>query len=227
MSNRPVSDASVSDEALLAGMAVGDEGAGVAFVRRYQRRVYGLALSIVGDGTLAQDVAQEAFLRAWLHAPVFDRRRGSATTWLLTITRNLSIDALRLHRPVATDPADHIWLNLVDNNRLPEDQAGAADVRSRLSIALAELPPEQSRALVLASIYGYTAEEVSRKEAVPLGTAKSRIRRGLQRLRAAAQVQEMVGEASSSISRQSAALTESGEREESGASAEPGRGPER
>ena len=57
-----------SDEALLAGMAVGDERAGVAFVRRYQRRVYGLALSMVGDPTLAEDIAQEALLRAWRHA---------------------------------------------------------------------------------------------------------------------------------------------------------------
>ncbi|HXW79876.1 MAG TPA: sigma factor, partial [Acidimicrobiales bacterium] len=90
-----MSDSGVSDDALLAGMAVGDERAGVAFVRRYQRRVYGLALSMVGDPVLAQDIAQEAFLRAWRHALVFDRRRASVGTWILTITRNLAVDALR------------------------------------------------------------------------------------------------------------------------------------
>ncbi|HTV11195.1 MAG TPA: RNA polymerase sigma factor [Acidimicrobiales bacterium] len=189
-----MSDPGVSDEALLAGMAVGDEGAGVAFVRRYQRRVYGLALSILGDQALAYDIAQEAFLRAWLHAPVFDRRRGSVTAWLLTITRNLSIDALRMRRAVATDPSDQIWLNMVDKARPPEDLAGATDMRGRLAVALASLPPEQSRALVLTAIYGYTAEEVSKRESVPIGTAKSRVRRGLQRLRAATQLQGSGGE---------------------------------
>jgi len=186
-----MSDADVSDDALLAGMAVGDEQAGAVFVRRYQRRVFGLAVSMVGDPALAQDIAQEAFLRAWLHATVFDRRRGSVGTWVLTITRNLAVDALRLRRAVVTDPADFIWLNLADKGRPPEEQAGSSDMRARLVGALSTLPREQSRALVLSAVYGYTAEEVSRAEAVPLGTAKSRIRRGLQRLRAAAQIGDL------------------------------------
>jgi RNA polymerase sigma factor (sigma-70 family) len=184
MPARPTSDAEVSDDALLAGMAVGDESAGVTFVRRYQRRVYGLALSMVGDPAMAQDIAQEAFLRTWRHALVFDRRRGSVGTWVLTITRNLSVDALRLRRAVVTDPADLMWVNLTDKSRLPDEQAGSSDMRTRMAAALASLPPEQSRALVLSAVYGYTAEEVSKAESVPLGTAKSRIRRGLQRLRA-------------------------------------------
>ena len=186
-----MSEAAVSDDALLAGMAVGDEGAGVTFVRRYQRRVYGLALNMVGDQALAQDISQEAFLRAWLHAAVFDRRRGSVTTWLLTITRNLAIDSLRLRRAAATDPSDHLWLNLAVVARLPDEQAGASDVRSKLAEALAALPADQRRVLVLAAVYGYTAEEVSRRESLPLGTVKSRVRRGLQKLRAAAQLQQL------------------------------------
>jgi RNA polymerase sigma-70 factor (ECF subfamily) len=179
-------EATASDEALLAGMAVGDEDAGVAFVRRFQRRVYGLALSMVGDPVLAQDISQEAFLRAWRHAPVFDRRRASVGTWILTITRNLAVDALRLRRPVATDPADLLWVNMADRGRSPEEQAESSDTRARLATALASLPPEQSRALVMAAVYGYTASEVSLAEAIPLGTAKTRIRRGLERMRAMA-----------------------------------------
>src|SRR4051812_46023868 len=84
-----------SDEALLAALAAGDEEAAVAFVRRYQRRVYGLAVTLLGDRDLADDVAQEAMVRAWRHAAAFDVRRGSVSTWLLAITRNLAIDALR------------------------------------------------------------------------------------------------------------------------------------
>jgi RNA polymerase sigma factor (sigma-70 family) len=175
-----------SDDALLAGMAVGDERAGVAFVRRYQRRVYGLAVSMVGDSVLAEDIAQEAFLRAWRHAQVFDRRRASVATWLLTITRNLAIDALRLRRPIVVDPADLMWANLVSGSVTPAENAESADTRARVAQALASLPPEQSRALVLAAVYGYTAAEVSKAESVPLGTAKTRIRRGLLKLRAVA-----------------------------------------
>jgi RNA polymerase sigma factor (sigma-70 family) len=188
-----MADSGVSDDALLAGMAVGDERAGVAFVRRYQRRVYGLAVSMVGDPVLAQDIAQEAFLRAWRHAQVFDRRRASVGTWMLTITRNLAVDALRLRRPVVTDPADVMWTNLVSATAAPEDQAESRDVRARMSEALATLPPEQSRALVLAAVYGYTAAEVSEAESIPLGTAKTRIRRGLLKLRAVASTHDLAG----------------------------------
>ena len=101
-----VAEGELSDEALLAGMAVGEQAAAVAFVRRYQRRVFGLAYSMTSDAGVAEDVAQEAMIRVWKHAPVFDPRRGSVASWVLTITRNLAIDALRLRRAVPTDPDD-------------------------------------------------------------------------------------------------------------------------
>ena len=110
----------LSDEALLAGVALGDDAAVVAFVRRYQKRVFGLAYSILGDVGASEEVAQEALIRVWRHAPVFDARRGSVTTWVLTITRNLSIDALRLRRAVPTDPGEFMAQGLVSNEGLPE-----------------------------------------------------------------------------------------------------------
>ena len=99
-----VDSGELTDEDLLAGMAVGEQAAAIAFVRRYQRRVFGLAYSMTGDAGVAEDVAQEAMTRVWRHAPVFDPRRGSVTSWVLTITRNLAIDALRMRRAVPTDP---------------------------------------------------------------------------------------------------------------------------
>lgn len=182
-----------SDESLLAGMAVGDQRAGVAFVRRYQGRVYGLAFSMLGDSAQAQDVAQEAFLRVWRHAAVFDRRRAAVSTWVLTITRNLAVDALRLRRPVLTDPSDLFWAGLAARGPLTEERAEQADTRDRVAAALATLPSEQSRAVVLAAVYGYTASEVGQMEKIPLGTAKTRIRRGLQRLRAMSASQGWAG----------------------------------
>src|SRR6266508_5518305 len=92
-----------SDEALLAGMANGDRDAAVAFVRRYQARAFGLALAVVGDRQLAEDVAQEAFVRVWRHAQVFEATRGTARAWVATIVRNLAIDALRLRREAPAD----------------------------------------------------------------------------------------------------------------------------
>ena len=76
----------ISDEVLLSSMAVGDDQAGLVFVRRYQRRLFGLAVGIVGDTALAEDVAQEAFIRIFRHATMFDPRRGSVSSWALTIT---------------------------------------------------------------------------------------------------------------------------------------------
>jgi RNA polymerase sigma-70 factor (ECF subfamily) len=172
-----------SDESLLAGMAQGDERAGLVFVRRYQARVFGLAFAMVSDSALAEDIAQEALLRAWRHAPVYDPRRGAVSTWVLTIARNLTIDALRMRRAVPTDPDELINLGLVSNEATPESAALSGDAARGLRQALAALSPEQRRALVLAYFYGMTALEISQSESIPLGTAKTRIRAGLIKLR--------------------------------------------
>lgn len=171
-----------SDESLLAGMAHGDERAGLVFVRRYQSRVFGLAFGMLADSALAEDIAQEALMRAWRHAPVYDPRRGSVSTWVLTIARNLSIDALRMRRAVPTDPDDLISLAMASGELSPEGIALRADSARGVRRALGALPAEQRRALVLAYFYGMTALEVSGAEAIPLGTAKTRIRAGLKKL---------------------------------------------
>jgi RNA polymerase sigma-70 factor (ECF subfamily) len=181
---------SVSDDALLAGFATGDPEAAAAFVRRFQRRVFGLALTIVGEARAAEDVAQEAFLRAWRHAGAYDPRRGTVVTWLLTITRNLAIDAVRVRRPTTIDPDTILGLDLAGAERLPDELAALRDDADRLAAALARLPGEQRRALVLAGLLGRTAREVSELEDIPLGTAKTRIRTGLIRLRAALVTEE-------------------------------------
>jgi RNA polymerase sigma-70 factor (ECF subfamily) len=171
------------DDALLAGMAAGDRDAVVAFVRRFQRRVFGLAVAVVGDPVLAEDVAQEAFLRAWRNAATFDTRRGSVTSWLLTVTRNLAIDAIRLRRAEPVDPDALVAMHLPTNEATPADIAVAHEQVSRLAAALRRLPEEQRRAVVLAGIGGRTAREVGELEDVPVGTAKTRIRTAMIKLR--------------------------------------------
>jgi RNA polymerase sigma-70 factor (ECF subfamily) len=187
-----VAEGELSDEALLSGMAVGEQAAAVSFVRRYQRRVFGLAFKMTGDPGVAEDVAQEAMVRVWRHAPVFDPRRGSVSSWVLTITRNLAIDALRLRRAVPTDPDDFAASAMLSNEHNPEDAIRRGDARHTVRAALEVLPDEQRRAVVLAAVYGRTALEISESEGIPLGTAKTRIRTALIRLRAAVEQEEGV-----------------------------------
>src|ERR1700743_1338177 len=93
-----------SDEVLLAGLGAGDAELAVAFVRRFQRIVFGVAQGVTGDPTTAEDVAQHAFEQAWRHASVYDSRRGSVRTWLTTITHNLAIDFVRARSALPMDP---------------------------------------------------------------------------------------------------------------------------
>ncbi len=167
----------------MAGMAAGDERAAAAFVQRHERRVFGIALAITADRTTAEDVAQEAFLRAWRHATVFDPRRAPATSWLSTITRNLSIDALRLRRAVPVDADDAVWLGLDTVGPTPESQAEHTVAIDRVRAALRTVPVDQRRALVRSAFYGQSASEIATAEAIPVGTAKSRIRLGLSKVR--------------------------------------------
>lgn len=175
----------VPDDALIAGVAAGDGDAVLALVRRFQRLVFGCAMAIVGDQGRAEDVAQEAFVRAWRHAGAYDPRKGSLSTWLLAITRNLAIDALRVEKVRPADLLDTVDLRLVDPSLGPAELAGQSSEVDRAVTALRALPEEQRRAVVLASVYGRTAVEISELEEIPLGTAKTRVRTGLLRLRRA------------------------------------------
>jgi RNA polymerase sigma factor (sigma-70 family) len=173
----------ISDDALVAGFAAGDTDAATAFVRRHQARVFGLAVTMVGDPAVAEEIAQEAFTRAWRHAESYDARRGKVATWLLTITRNLAIDHLRARRTEPLDPgsiqqaADALWMSAGSR---PAGELG------ELREALAEVPAEQRRALLLAALFGYTAREISEIEDIPLGTAKTRIRTAMLKVESAA-----------------------------------------
>jgi RNA polymerase sigma-70 factor (ECF subfamily) len=170
----------LSDETVLAGLGSGDPDAAAAFVRRFQSRVYGLALTMLRDPGLAEDAAQETFVRAWRYAGTYDARRARVSAWLLTIARNVALDKARVRSATPLDP-DAVVRQL--------DVVGASpgvDVpeRERLRGALAALPDDQRRALVLAAYGGMTAREISELDGVPLGTVKTRIRAAMTRLRA-------------------------------------------
>jgi RNA polymerase sigma factor (sigma-70 family) len=176
---------SVSDEALLAGLAAGDREAAAAFVRRFQGRVYGLALTIVRDPAAAEDVAQETFVRVWRNAESFDPRRGRVVPWLLTIARNLAVDAGRMRRADPIDPDVLAGsIQLAGSAPAADEIDPAPDERERLRAAIAALPADQRQALVQAAYLGRTAREIGELDDVPLGTVKTRIRAAMLKLRA-------------------------------------------
>jgi RNA polymerase sigma factor (sigma-70 family) len=169
----------LSDESLLAGLGSGNPDAAAAFVRRFQSRVYGLALTMLHDPDLAEEVAQETFVRAWRHAAGYDPRRGRVPAWLLTIARNLAIDRTRMRAITPTDP-DVIAsrLDTFEHDAMPD-----VEERDRLRRAVAALPDDQRRTLVLAVYAGNTAREISELDETPLGTVKTRIRTAMLKLR--------------------------------------------
>ena len=179
-----------SDEALLAGYATGDPRTAAAFVRRFQGRVYGLALTIVRQPALAEEVAVETFTRVYRHAGNYDARKGRVSTWLLSIARNLAIDVTRLKRLDPVDPEVIEAEVTIDFQAPGADEGGLQpDERDRLRSAIGDLPDDQRRAIVLAAYLGRTAREISDLDEVPLGTVKTRIRTAMLKLRSELEVQ--------------------------------------
>jgi RNA polymerase sigma factor (sigma-70 family) len=173
-----------SDEALLAGFATGDPGTAAAFVRRFQGRVFGLALTIVRQPAIAEEVAQETFVRVFRHAGNYDARKGRVSTWLLSIARNLAIDVTRMRRLDPVDPeVIAAEVSLTSQEPAADDTDLQPDEREQLRSAITDLPDDQRRALVLAAYMGRTAREISDLDDVPLGTVKTRIRTAMLKLR--------------------------------------------
>ena len=171
-----------SDEALVAGLGVGDPDVAQVLVRRFQGRIYGLALSIIRDRAAAEEVAQDTFVRAWRYAASFDPRRGPAAAWLLAIARNASLDYVRargrrLDR-LPLEPLDALP-DLADTDQILSPHDAIAPV----AVAVRALPQDQRDTLMAAAYYGFTAKEISEAWNVPLGTVKSRLRLALLKLR--------------------------------------------
>jgi RNA polymerase sigma factor (sigma-70 family) len=167
----------VSDEALLARLGSGNPEAAAAFIRRFQGRVYGLAVTMLRNPDLAEDVAQETFVRVWRHSATYDARRGRVPTWVLAIARNLAIDRTRLRSATPVDPEV-----IASELELATEDAPVAE-RERVRQAVSALPDDQRRALVLAMYAGRTAREISELDGVALGTVKTRIRAAMLKLR--------------------------------------------
>lgn len=175
-------------------MAAGDREAAARFVGRHAAAVTGVAFHVVRDRGMAEDIAQETFLKAWRAAATYDPRRGSARNWLLSIARNAAIDFVRVRQAAPLSPAALHGL-LAGNAILsaPDDKLVAQADASEVRHALDRLSEDQRRAVLLAAVAGRSAAEIGEVEAIPLGTAKTRIRTALLRLRDSLEVEARRG----------------------------------
>ena len=167
-------------------VTAGNQAALELLYDRYATAVMGVAYRVVQNRGEAEDVVQETFWRAWENAAQFQAQRGSCKNWLLGISRNLAIDALRRQkvRPSAAESSDVETLLAREPDR-DSDTAAAADANMthrQVSQAMATLPDEQQVVLRLAYFDGLTRREIAEKEAVPLGTVHTRARLALLKL---------------------------------------------
>jgi len=174
------------DAALLRLIARTQEQALGELYDRYRRLVYSMALNATGDAGLAEEITQDVFLRVWNKAETYRPEQGKVVTWLSSIARYRSIDLLRRQaiRPEGNRAA---WAE--EGNSLPSDGPdieGEVVISQRRQIvrkAIDQLPTEQGQALAYAYFQGYSHSEIAEALHEPLGTVKTRIRLGMQKLR--------------------------------------------
>jgi RNA polymerase sigma-70 factor (ECF subfamily) len=172
-----------TDDALLAGFASGDPAAQLVFVRRFQDRAFGLALVLTGDRSLADEVAQDAMVRAWRYGASYDVRRGSVVGWLLAIVRNVALDHLRVRGRKPEDAMADLPVELLVDDSDAATVAAQHDDVAHVLAALRTLPREQREAVVAVTLRGLSGREYSDAADLPLGTVKTRVRLGLRKLR--------------------------------------------
>jgi RNA polymerase sigma-70 factor (ECF subfamily) len=172
------------DSHLVALVAEGDAAALEALYDRYGKAAWSLALRILTDQSLAEDVVREVFLSLWREARRFDPARGTVATYLLSTTHHRAVDVVRReenlrrrHRP------EEVLALAPDQPSGLDDEVEVAERRNQIRAALAELPEPQREALMLAYVGGYTQREIASLVGVPLGTVKTRMAAGMRRLK--------------------------------------------
>ena len=174
----------ITVEELLQRVQTGDEDALLMLHTRFAGLVYSVAWRVLEDRMAAEEITQDTFMRLWNKAHSYDPARGEFAVWLMTIARRLAIDALRqrqrkapVHDALSIDDQPELWENLLS--------ASGGDLRRTLHAVMDELPAEQRQAVELAYFYGLSHSDIAAHLGWPLGTVKTRIRQGMQRLRAA------------------------------------------
>ncbi len=167
----------------LRAVAAGDRGALQAVYDLTSAKLFGICLRILGDREEAEDVLQDVYLIIWRKAESFDAGRASPITWLATIARNRSIDRLRQVGPRRADRPVDAALDLADGTPDAFELLHRAQEGQQLAACLDTLEERARSAITAAFFGGATYETLAGHAGVPLGTMKSLIRRGLQKLK--------------------------------------------
>ena len=175
--------AHLSDEALVALVARGDDTAVAELYDRIGRMAYGLAFRVLRDAKLAEDAVQEGFLAVWRTAASFSADRAKASTWILTLVHRRAVDLVRREQRRRTESFDEAGGYEHGSDPSAEDAAWLHFDRVRVQEALKHLPDTQREAIELAYYGGFSQSELAERLGLPLGTIKSRMFAGLARLR--------------------------------------------
>lgn len=169
------------DRDLMRRVVQEDQAALEDLMARWSRPVYSLAIRILRDPELAEEVSQDVFLKVWRHAATFEEQRGAFSSWVLTMTHHGAIDALRRAKARGSQVTN--TLDNVVSATLPSPRPPVTEwQRMKLKEALETLPEKQRQVVEMAYFNGYTREEMARILDEPVGTVKTRLRDAIQRL---------------------------------------------
>lgn len=182
-STRPATPLASSDDlSVVRRIAEGDESALATLYDRWAQSVHSLVAHLLKDADSAEDVVEETFWQVWQRASSYDASRGTVRTWILTIGRSRALDRIRSRKRSREDATTDLRF-IRDPRSDPSQDAEGAERRQLVYSALSELPDDQRRALELAYFRGLSQSEISDLLGEPLGTIKTRMRLGMQKLR--------------------------------------------
>ena len=176
----------MEDRQIIHLIASMDKGALEALYGRYSTPVYSLAMYMLRNEALAEEVTQEIFLNIWLKASSFKADRGEPRSWIMSVAHHKVVDLIRSRRRSTTmsDPADYETLDLLPSGEVStEEQVERNLERERIMKAMKVLPKAQREVILLAYFEGYSQSAMADKLGQPLGTIKTRVRLAMQKLR--------------------------------------------
>jgi len=175
-----------SDRTLIQQIGAGDQKAFGILYDRYKTLVFSLAVKIAGNHETAEDITLDVFTQIWKNAEKYHPEKGLVKGWIASLARYRSIDTLR-RRKVRSDINHPQWsdvqLEKLPSNDNPVDALESAEIRHKISDTIKRLPEDQQEVLAMAYFKGYTHRQIAEALNEPLGTIKTRIRLGLQKLR--------------------------------------------
>ena len=177
----------IADDQLVSRIAAGDASALEALYDRYVRQCFGLALRMVGEPGLAEEVVQEVFLKLWSRPDSYSPQKGAFVSWLLSLVHHRSVDELRKRSRTEVALDNDQPLSVIntrpDPQPDPSEQVWVMEQQRVVRQALGELPENQRLVLELAYFGGLSQSQIAERTSQPLGTVKTRMRMGLQNLR--------------------------------------------